>query len=60
MSQARFKPMTRSEFLAWEGDQELKWEFAGYRYPDAELYAGLALTVAPQVAAPDSASPEAD
>lgn len=29
MSQAKFKLMTPSEFLTWEGDQELKWEFNG-------------------------------
>ena len=29
MSQARSKPMTPSEFFAWEADQELKWEFDG-------------------------------
>ena len=29
MSQAQSKPMTSSEFLAWESDQELKWEFDG-------------------------------
>ena len=29
MSQARPKPMTSGEFLAWEASQELKWEFDG-------------------------------
>ena len=29
MSQAQSKPMTPSEFLVWEADQELKWEFDG-------------------------------
>lgn len=29
MSQAQSKPMTPSEFLAWESSQELKWEFDG-------------------------------
>ena len=29
MSQAQSKPMTPGEFLAWEVDQELKWEFDG-------------------------------
>lgn len=31
MSQAQPKPMTPSEFLAWESSQELKWEFDGLR-----------------------------
>ena len=29
MSQAQPKPMTSDEFLAWEANQELKWEFDG-------------------------------
>ena len=29
MSQAQSKPMTSDEFLAWEANQELKWEFDG-------------------------------
>lgn len=29
MSQAKPKPMTSGEFLAWESSQELKWEFNG-------------------------------
>ncbi len=29
MSQAQSRSMTSSEFLAWEADQELKWEFDG-------------------------------
>lgn len=29
MSQVASKPMTSSEFLAWEAQQELKWEFDG-------------------------------
>ena len=29
MGQTRFKPMTPNEFLAWEADQELRWEFDG-------------------------------
>ena len=29
MSQIQSRPMTPDEFLAWEADQELKWEFDG-------------------------------
>lgn len=31
MSSAHAKPMTSAEFLAWEEQQELKWEFDGTR-----------------------------
>jgi len=31
MSQAQSRPMTPSEFLIWETDQELKWEFDGFQ-----------------------------
>ena len=31
MSQVQPKPMTPDEFLAWEADQELKWEFDGFQ-----------------------------
>lgn len=31
MSQARIAPMTPDEFLAWEAQQELKWEFDGFQ-----------------------------
>jgi len=31
MSQLQHKPMTPAEFLAWEGKQELKWEFDGFQ-----------------------------
>ena len=31
MSQTQSRPMTPNEFLAWEADQELKWEFDGFQ-----------------------------
>lgn len=31
MSQLQHKPMTTTEFLAWEAKQELKWEFDGFQ-----------------------------
>ena len=31
MSRVQSKPMTADEFLAWEADQELKWEFDGFQ-----------------------------
>ena len=31
MSQLQQKPMTATEFLAWEAKQELKWEFDGFQ-----------------------------
>ncbi len=31
MSQVQPKPMTPDEFLAWEADQEMKWEFDGFQ-----------------------------
>ncbi len=30
MSQTQSRPVTSHEFLAWEGTQELKWEFDGF------------------------------
>ncbi len=31
MSQLQYKTMTPKEFLAWEGKQELRWEFDGFQ-----------------------------
>ena len=31
MSQTQSRPMTPNEFLAWEADRELKWEFDGFQ-----------------------------
>ena len=31
MSQTQSRTMTSDEFLAWEADQELKWEFDGFQ-----------------------------
>lgn len=31
MSQLQHKPMTAADFLAWEAQQELKWEFDGFQ-----------------------------
>jgi hypothetical protein len=31
MSQTQSRPITPDEFLAWEADQELKWEFDGFQ-----------------------------
>ena len=31
MSQGRVIPMTPDEFLAWEAQQEFKWEFDGFQ-----------------------------
>lgn len=31
MSQLQHMPMTPAEFLAWEAEQELKWEFDGFQ-----------------------------